>query len=105
MTDGDIHNRDGKIRNTVDRIEERKWERTDRYVVQEAAEKEGDELVVTSMGPGRSHTRICPTDYPQIDEELLNEILELEQNEEVEIRMHRDPKDPDLYIIEDIHYD
>jgi hypothetical protein len=91
-----------KLPHMADEIKHKKWDRTDNYLVQKVPDYEGDNLIVTSLGSGKSEDRVCPTDYPQIGEKLLEKLLNLEEDEEIRLRMRRHPRDIDKYIIEDI---
>jgi len=53
----------------------------------------GDSLVVTTVGRAgldEDTTRTCPTDHPNIDDDLLQELLNLEENQRVTLTMEWD---------------
>jgi len=80
-----------------------KEERTGEWLVNKAPEHLGDTLVVTTIGrpSSKDTTRTCPTDHPNIGENLLKRLLDLEEDQRVHLTMAFD-NHRECWVIEDI---
>jgi hypothetical protein len=70
-----------------------KGEKTGEWIVNEAPNRMGDSLVVTTVGRAgleEDSTLTCPTDHPNIDDSLLQDLLDLEESQRVTLTIDWD---------------
>jgi|GEM_PF-6994659 len=70
-----------------------KGEKTGEWIVNDSPNRMGDSLVVTTVGRAgleEDTTRTCPTDHPNMDDNLLQNLLNLEENQRVTLTMEWD---------------